>query len=187
MTVRLWLCVALFLGGIATGDAFLVPPPHGSVVLSVLPAPAQPALLPDYAGQVLRPSAEEMSGSVITAKKPQTTATRQTPTKVDGAGLTMGAWTTETTFVAPVENPPSPFVADLDSGSRMTLGGPIMAPVGVIEEDGGRSFSSVLPITPTDVSHKEPAETRTSLRAAPHAESPRVSESRNLFVHPLGF
>ena len=54
----------------------------------------------------------------------------------------MGAWTTETTVVTPVENPPSPSVADLDTGSRMTLGGPIMRPVGVIEEDGGSPVSS---------------------------------------------
>jgi hypothetical protein len=187
MTVRLWLCLVLLAGGIAIGDAFLRPSPHGSVVLSVLPGPAQPARPPDYAGQVPGPSAEETSRSVSrTAIEPQTTPKRQTPSKVDGAGLTMGAWTTETTFVAPVENPPSSSVADLDTGGRMTLGGPIMRPAGVIEEDGGRSPSPVPAITPTDVSQK-PETTPTSLRATPRSESSRARESSNLFVHPLGF
>jgi len=64
MTVRLWLCLVLLAGGIAIGDAFLRPSPHASVVLSVLPGPAQPARPPDYAGQVPGPSAEETSRSV---------------------------------------------------------------------------------------------------------------------------
>jgi hypothetical protein len=144
---------------------------RGSVVLSALPARAQPTRLPDYAGQVPRPSAEEISGSANRiANEPQTTPKRQTPPKVDAAGLPIGAWTTETTFVAPVENPPSPSVADIDTGSRMTLGGPIMRPVGVIQEDGGHSPSPVLAVTPTDVSQK-PVETRSRLRTAAHSES----------------
>ena len=61
-----------------------------------------------------------------------------------------------------------------------------MRPVGVIQEDGGRSPSPVPAVTPTDVSQK-PVATPTSLRATPRSETPRVSESTNLFVHPLGF
>ena len=60
-----------------------------------------------------------------------------------------------------------------------------MRPVGVIEEDGG-SHPPVPAVTPTDVSQK-PVATPTSLRAPPRSASPRVSESTNLFVHPLGF
>ena len=60
-----------------------------------------------------------------------------------------------------------------------------MRPVGVIEEDGG-SPPPVPAVTPTDVSQK-PVATPTSLRAPPRSGSPRVSESTNLFVHPLGF
>jgi hypothetical protein len=73
----------------------------------------------------------------------------------------------------------------IDTASRMTLGAPIMVPVGVMEEDG-RAHSSVIAVTPADVS-QAPAATPTSLRAAPLPESARGRESRNLFEHPLGF
>ena len=61
-----------------------------------------------------------------------------------------------------------------------------MRPVGVIQEDGGQSPSPALAVTPTDVSQK-PVATPNSVRVAPRSEAPRVSESTNLFVHPLGF
>ena len=187
MTLRFYICLLLLIGGIAIGGAFLRPPVRGSVVLSTaINAIARPMQIPDYSGQALRLSAGKMSGAISrAANEPQTTPKLLTPPKVRAAELPIGHWATETTFVAPVENPPSPSVGDLDTGSRMTLGGPIMRPLGIIEEDGG-SPPLVPAVTPTDVSQK-PVATPTSLRAPPRSESHRASESTNLFVHPLGF
>ena len=187
MTLRFYVCLLLLIGGIASGGAFLRQPVRGSVVLSTaIPATARPMQIPDYSGQALRLSAGKISGAVDRAANgPQTTSKLPTPPKVHAAELPIGHWATETTFAAPVENPPSRSVADFDTGSRMTLGGPIMRPVGVIEEDGG-SPAPVPAVTPTDVSQK-PVAKPTSLRAPPRSESPRASESTNLFVHPLGF
>jgi hypothetical protein len=187
MTLRFYVCLLLLTGGIAIGGAFLRPPVRGSVVLSTaIPATARPMQIPDYSGQALRLSAVKISGAIDrTANGHQTTPKLPTPPKVHAAELPIGAWTTETTFVAPVENPPRPSVDVMDTEGRMTLGGPIMRPVGVIEEDGG-SPPPVPAVTPTDVS-KKPVATPTSLRAPPRSESPRASESTNLFVHPLGF
>jgi hypothetical protein len=188
MTLRFYVCLLLLIGGIAIGGAFLRQPVRDSVVLSnSIPAAAHPMQIPDYSGQALRLSAEKVSGATDrTANGPPTTPKLPTPPKVHAAELPIGHWATETTLAAPVENPPSHSVADFDTGSRMTLGGPIMRPVGVIEEDGG-SPPPVPAVTPTDVSQK-PVATPTSLRAPPRSESPRrASESTNLFVHPLGF
>jgi hypothetical protein len=187
MTFRFYVCLLLLTGGIAIGGAFLRPPVRGSVVLSALPAPAQPTRLPDYAAQVPTPSALKTSGAFSPAANgPRTTPKLPTPPKVHAAELPIGRWATETTFVAPVENPPSPPVDVIDAGSRMTLGGPIMRPVGVIQEDGGQSPSPALAVAPTDVSQK-PVATPTSVRVAPRSQSTRASETTNLFVHPLGF
>jgi hypothetical protein len=187
MTLRFYVCLLLLIGGIAIGGAFLRPPVRGSVVLSTAnPATARPMQIPDYSGQALRLSAGKLSGAISrAANEPQTTPKLPSPPKVDAAKLPIGAWTTETTFVAPVETSPRPSVDVMDTGSRMTLGGPIMRPVGVIEEDRG-SPAPVPAVTPADVSQK-PVATPTSLRAAPRSESPRASESTNIFVHPLGF
>jgi hypothetical protein len=184
MTSRFYVCLLLLIGGIAIAGAFLRPPEHGSVVLSnTIPAAARPIQIPDYSGQALRLSAGKISGDVDhAANGPQTPL--PTPPKVHAAELPIGRWATETTFAPSVETPPSPSVVDLDG--RMTLGGPIMRPVGVIQEDGGQSPAPVPAVTPTDVSQK-PVATPTSLRAAPRSESRRASESTNLFVHPLGF
>ena len=188
MTSRFYVCLLLLIGGIAIGGAFLRPPVRGSVVLSTaVPATARPTQIPDYFGQALRLSAEKISGAVDrTANGPQTTPMLPTPPKVQAAELPIGRWATQTTFAPPAESPPGPFVVDLDTGSRMTLGGPIMRPVGVIQEDGGQSPPPVPAVTPTDVSQK-PVATPTSLRALPRSQSPRASENTNLFVHPLGF
>jgi hypothetical protein len=188
MTFRFYVCLLLLIGGIAIGGAFLRQPVRGSVILSnTIPDTARPMQIPDYSGQALRLSAGKISGAIDRAANgPQTPPKLPTPPKVHTAERPIGAWTTETTFVAAVENPPSPSVADIDTGSRMTLGGPIMRPVGVIQEDGGQSPSSVPAVTPRDVSQK-PVATPTSLRSPPRPESPRASESTNLFVHPLGF
>ena len=187
MTLRFYVCLLLLIGGTAIGGGFLRSPVRGSVVLSTaIPATARPMQIPDYSGQALRLSAGKISGAISgAANEPQTTPQLPSPPKVHAAELPIGHWAIETTFAAPVENPPSPSVADFDTGSRMTLGGPIMRPVGVIEEDGG-SPAPVPAVTPTDVSQK-PVATPTSLRAPPRSGSPRASESTNLFVHPLGF
>jgi hypothetical protein len=71
-----------------------------------------------------------------------------------------------------MRNPPSPSVPVVDTGSRMTLGGPIMVPVGVMEEDGDRPQAPAIAVTPATVPH-EPAATHTSLRATPRPESTR--------------
>jgi hypothetical protein len=186
MTLRFYVCLLLLIGGTAIGGAFLMPSTRGSDVLSnAIPAVAAPMQIPDYSGQVLRLSAGKISGAIVRAADgPQTPPKLPTPPKVHAAERPIGAWTTETTFGAPVENPPSLSVADIDTGSRMTLGGPIMRPVGVIQDDGGQAPSPVLALSPTDVSQK-PAEMHA--RATPRSESPRPSESRNLFLHPLGF
>jgi hypothetical protein len=187
MTFRFWLCLVLLAGGIAIGDAFLRPPARGSVVLSALPTPAQPTRMPDYSGQALRLSGGKISDAINRAANgPKTTPILQTPPKVHAAELPIAAWASETTSVAPVENPPSPSVPAIDSVNRMTLGGPIMVPVGVMEEDGDRPLSPVIAVTPVGVS-QAPAVTHTSLRTTPLPESTRGQESRNLFVHPLGF
>ena len=60
-----------------------------------------------------------------------------------------------------------------------------MRPVGVIQEDGGHRLLRCLPF-PTDA-YQKPVATPTSLRSPSRSESPRASESINLFVHPLGF
>jgi hypothetical protein len=186
MTSRFYVCLLLLIGGIAIGGAFLRPPVRGSDVLSnAIPAAAPPMQIPDYSGQALLLSAGKISGAVDRAANgPQTTPKLPTPPKVHAAELPIGHWATETTFVAAVENPPSTSVVDLDTGSRMTLGGPIMRPVGVIQEDGGQAPSPVLALSPTDVSQKA---AEMHARATPRSESPRTSESRNLFLHPLGF
>jgi hypothetical protein len=188
MTFRFWLCLVLLPGGIAIGDAFLGPSGRGSVILSdALPAAAQPTRMPDYSGQALRLSAGKISDAINRAANgPKTTPILQTPPKIHAAELPIAAWASETTFVAPVENPPSPSVPAIDSVNRMTLGGPIMVPVGVMEEDGDRPLSRVIAVTPVGVS-QAPAVTHTSLRTTPLPESTRGQESRNLFVHPLGF
>ena len=185
MTSRFYICLLLLIGGIAIAGAFLEPPERGSVVLSnTIPAATRPMQTPDYSGQALRLRAGKIPGAVDRAANgPQTPLA--TPPKVHAAELPIGRWATETTFAPPVENPPSRSVADFDTGSRMTLGGPKMRPVGVIEEDGG-SPAPVPAVTPTDVSQK-PVATPTSLRALPRSQSPRASESTNPFVHPLGF
>jgi hypothetical protein len=185
MTLRLYVCLLLLIGGIAIAGAFLRPPERGSVVLSnTIPAATRPMQIPDYSGQALRLSAGKISGAVDRATNgPQTPL--PAPPKVHAAELPIGRWATETTFAPPIENPPSRSVADFDTGDRMTLGGPIMRPVGVIEEDGG-SPPPVPAVTPTEVSQK-PVATPTSLRAPPRSESHGASESTNLFVHPLGF
>jgi hypothetical protein len=186
MTSRFYVCLLLLIGGIAIGAAFLRPPVRGSVVLSALPATARPMQIPDYSGQALILSAGKLFGAVIRAANgPQTTPKLPTLAKVQAAELPIGRWATQTTFAPPAETPPSPSVVDLDTGSRMTLGGPIMRPVGVIQEDGGQSPPPVPAVTPTDVSQK-PVARPTSLRA-PRSESRRSPESTNLFVHPLGF
>ena len=183
MTSRFYVCLLLLIGGIAIGAAFLRPPVRGSVVLSALPATARPMQIPDYSGQALRLSAGAVDRAV---NGPQTTPNLPTPPKVHAAELPIGRWATQTTFAPPAKTPPSPSVGDLDTGSRMTLGGPIMRPVGVIQEDGGQSPPPVPAVTPTDASQK-PVATPTSLRAPPRSQSTRPSESTNLFVHPLGF
>jgi hypothetical protein len=184
MTSRFYVCLLLLIGGMVIGAVFLRPPARGSVVLSnTIPAAARPMQIPDYSGQASRLGAGKIPGAMDrTANGPQTPP--PTPPKVHAAEPPFGAWATETTFAAPVENPPSRSVPDIDTVSRMTLGRPIMRPVGVIEEDAG-SPPTVPAVTPTDVSQK-PVATPTSLRA-PRSESRRASESTNLFVHPLGF
>ena len=187
MTFRFYVCLLLFIGGIAIGGAFLRSPVRGSVVLSTaIPATARPMQIPDYSGQALRLSAGRYLVPLIALRTDfKQRRSCQRHRKFTQRNFPLVLWATETTFAAPVENPPSPSVADIDTGSRMTLGGPIMRPVGVIQEDGG-SAPPVPAVTPTDVSQK-PVATPTSLRAPPRSASPRVSESPNLFVHPLGF
>ena len=172
MTSRFYVCLLLLFGGIAIGGAFLRPPVRGSVVLSnTIPAAARPMQIPDYSGQALRLSAGKISGAVAgAAKGPQTTPMLPTPPKVQAAELPIGRWATQTTFAPPAETPPSPSEVDLGTGSRMTLGGPIMPPVGVIQEDGGQS-PPVPAVTPTDVSQKRVA-MPTSLRSPSRPEFP---------------
>jgi hypothetical protein len=152
-TFRFCLCLVLLAGGITIGDAFLRPSARGSVVLSdALPAAAQPTRLPDYSGQALKLGAGKISGAINgAANGPQATPKLQTPPKAHAAELPIAAGAvnrSETTSVAPVENVPSPSVPVIDTGSRMTLGGPIMVPVGVMEEDGDRPHSPVIGPSP---------------------------------------
>ena len=186
MTSRFYVCLLLLIGGIAIGGAFLRPPVRGSVALSnTIPAATPPTQIPDYSGQALSLSAGQYLVPLIALRMDLEPRRPPPPPKVQAGALPTGRWATQTTFAPPAETPPSPSVVDLDTGSRMTLGGPIMRPVGVIQEDGGQS-PPLSAVTPTDASQK-PVAMPTSLRSPSRPEFPRALESTNLFVHPLGF